>query len=78
MLLTISTTCSPATDLGHVLGKKPACAQSADMSFGKVHIYYPDRVSFTSASTRGYATGWRSSKGASYSTPRVAPRPHRC
>lgn len=42
MLLTISTSSSPATDLGYLLHKNPARAQSFDLSFGKVHVVYPE------------------------------------
>ena len=42
MLLTISTTHKPATDLGFLLHKNPARAQSFSQSFGRVHVFYPD------------------------------------
>jgi hypothetical protein len=42
MLLTISTTYQPATDLGHLLHKNPAKAHSFEMSFGKAHLFYPE------------------------------------
>jgi 3' terminal RNA ribose 2'-O-methyltransferase Hen1 len=42
MLLTISTTYNPATDLGYLLHKNPARVQSAEMSFGKAHVFYPE------------------------------------
>ena len=42
MLLTISTTHRPATDLGYLLHKNPAGTYSADLSFGQVHVVYPD------------------------------------
>lgn len=42
MLLTISTTHAPATDLGYLLGKNPARTQSFDLSFGRAHVYYPE------------------------------------
>ncbi len=42
MLLTISTTYRPATDLGYLLHKNPARCQTANMSFGCVHIFYPE------------------------------------
>ncbi len=42
MLLTISTTHKPATDLGYLLHKNPARPQSFDASFGKVHVFYPE------------------------------------
>jgi 3' terminal RNA ribose 2'-O-methyltransferase Hen1 len=41
MLLTISTTYEPATDLGYLLHKNPNRCQSFDLSFGSVHIFYP-------------------------------------
>jgi 3' terminal RNA ribose 2'-O-methyltransferase Hen1 len=42
MLLTITTTHQPATDLGHLLHKNPARLHSFDLSFGKVHVFYPE------------------------------------
>lgn len=42
MLLTISTTHSPATDLGYLLHKNPARLQTEEMSFGKMHVFYPE------------------------------------
>ncbi len=42
MLLTISTTHSPATDLGYLLHKHPDRLQSIDLSAGKAHIFYPE------------------------------------
>jgi 3' terminal RNA ribose 2'-O-methyltransferase Hen1 len=42
MLLTISTTHQPATDLGHLLHKNPAKLHSFEMSFGKAHLFYPE------------------------------------
>ena len=42
MLLTISTTHRPATDLGYLLHKNPARAQVFDLSFGKAHVFYPE------------------------------------
>ena len=41
MLLTISTTHAPATDLGYLLHKHPARCQSFDLAFGKAHVFYP-------------------------------------
>jgi hypothetical protein len=38
MLLTITTTHQPATDLGYLLHKHPERCQSFDMSFGQVHV----------------------------------------
>lgn len=42
MLLTISTTHSPATDLGFLLRKNPARPQSFELTFGKAHVFYPE------------------------------------
>lgn len=42
MQLTITTTHRPATDLGYLLGKNPARVQSFDLSFGRVHVFYPE------------------------------------
>lgn len=42
MLLTITTTHEPATDLGYLLHKNPARPQSFDLSFGKAHVFYPE------------------------------------
>ncbi|ASU60380.1 3' terminal RNA ribose 2'-O-methyltransferase Hen1 [Nocardiopsis dassonvillei] len=42
MLLTITTTASPATDLGFLLHKHPDRAQSFEQSFGTAHVFYPE------------------------------------
>jgi len=42
MLLTITNTQAPATDLGYLLHKNPARAQSFDLSFGRAHVFYPE------------------------------------
>jgi 3' terminal RNA ribose 2'-O-methyltransferase Hen1 len=42
MLLTISTTYEPATDLGFLLHKHPGRSQSFDLSFGQAHVFYPE------------------------------------
>ena len=42
MLLTITTTHEPATDLGYLLHKHPDRYQSFDLSFGKAHVFYPE------------------------------------
>ncbi len=42
MLLTITNTQQPATDLGYLLHKNPARPQSFDMSFGRAHVFYPE------------------------------------
>jgi 3' terminal RNA ribose 2'-O-methyltransferase Hen1 len=42
LLLAITTTHKPATDLGYLLHKNPARPQTFDASFGKVHVFYPE------------------------------------
>lgn len=42
MLLTITNTQPPATDLGYLLHKNPARVQSFDLSFGRAHVFYPE------------------------------------
>jgi 3' terminal RNA ribose 2'-O-methyltransferase Hen1 len=42
MLLTITTTYRPATDLGFLLHKNPARCQSFPLSFGQAHVFYPE------------------------------------
>jgi hypothetical protein len=42
MLLTITTTQPPATDLGYLLHKHPARCQSFELSFGQAHVFYPE------------------------------------
>ena len=42
MLLTLTTTHQPATDLGYLLRKNPARPQSFDLSFGRAHVFYPE------------------------------------
>src|SRR5881394_258200 len=42
MLLTITTTHQPATDLGYLLRKNPARPQSFSLTFGKAHVVYPE------------------------------------
>lgn len=45
MLLSISTTHSPATDLGYLLHKHPEKLQTTKLSFGQAHIFYPEATS---------------------------------
>lgn len=42
MLLTITTTHEPASDLGYLLHKHPERFQSFELSFGKAHVFYPE------------------------------------
>jgi 3' terminal RNA ribose 2'-O-methyltransferase Hen1 len=41
VILTISTTHRPATDLGFLLHKNPDRLQSVELSFGVAHVFYP-------------------------------------
>lgn len=41
MLLTVTTTAPPATDLGYLLHKSPARAHTFSLTFGKAHVFYP-------------------------------------
>jgi 3' terminal RNA ribose 2'-O-methyltransferase Hen1 len=42
MLLTLTTTHQPATDLGYLLHKNPARMQTEELSFGHAHVFYPE------------------------------------
>jgi 3' terminal RNA ribose 2'-O-methyltransferase Hen1 len=42
MLLAITTTHQPASDLGYLLHKHPERFQSFDLSFGRAHVFYPE------------------------------------
>jgi hypothetical protein len=42
VILTITTTFQPATDLGHLLRKHPARVHTADQSFGRAYVFYPE------------------------------------
>src|SRR5262245_2027784 len=42
MLLSITTTHRPATDLGYLLHKNPARRQELELPFGRVHMFYAE------------------------------------
>ncbi len=42
MLLTLSTTHTPATDLGYLLHKHPDKVQTFSLPFGQAHVFYPE------------------------------------
>jgi 3' terminal RNA ribose 2'-O-methyltransferase Hen1 len=42
MLLTITNTTPPASDLGYLLHKNPERWQSFELAFGKAHVFYPE------------------------------------
>src|SRR5690349_10100534 len=42
MLLTLTCTTPPATDLGFLLHKNPSRVHEFDLTFGKAHVFYPE------------------------------------
>ena len=42
MLLSITNTHQPATDLGYLLHKSPFRVHSFEQAFGKAHVFYPE------------------------------------
>jgi 3' terminal RNA ribose 2'-O-methyltransferase Hen1 len=42
MILSITTTHQPATDLGYLLHKHPARCQTFDVSYGRAHVFYTE------------------------------------
>lgn len=42
MLLTITSTTEPATDIGFLLHKNPAAVRTVDLAFGRAHVFYPE------------------------------------
>jgi 2-polyprenyl-3-methyl-5-hydroxy-6-metoxy-1,4-benzoquinol methylase len=42
MLLTLTSTSPPATDLGYLLHKNPAAVRSVPVSWGTAHVFYPE------------------------------------
>jgi 3' terminal RNA ribose 2'-O-methyltransferase Hen1 len=42
MLLTLTSTTAPATDLGWLLGKHPDRVQSFELAFGTAHVFFPE------------------------------------
>ena len=42
MLLTLTTTHRPATDLGFLLSKHPQRCQAVELPFGTAHVFYPE------------------------------------
>src|SRR5215467_10107651 len=45
MLLTITNTKPPATDMGYLLHKNPSRVQLFELSFGRAHVFYPEATS---------------------------------
>lgn len=44
MLLTLTTTHRPATDLGYLLYKNPAKLQTFELTFGRAHVFYTESL----------------------------------
>jgi len=42
MLLTITTTHKPATDLGFLMMKNPANVHAVELPFGRATLFYPE------------------------------------
>jgi len=42
MLLTLTTTHRPATDLGYLLMKNPANVHAAELAFGSATVFFPE------------------------------------
>ncbi|MFL5797761.1 MAG: 3' terminal RNA ribose 2'-O-methyltransferase Hen1 [Actinomycetota bacterium] len=42
MLVTLTTTHRPATDLGYLLHKNPGTVRSVDLWYGRAHVFYPE------------------------------------
>lgn len=42
MLLTLTSTTAPATDLGYLLHKNPSRVHAINLTFGKAHVFYPE------------------------------------
>src|SRR6266436_4541513 len=42
VLLTITSTTPPATDLGHLLRKHPGRLHTFELNFGRAHVFYPE------------------------------------
>jgi SAM-dependent methyltransferase len=70
MVLTLTTTHSPATDLGYLLRKNPARPQSFDLTFGKAHVFYPEATPerctvalLVEVDPVGLVRNWRGPKG---------------
>lgn len=53
MLLTISTTHVPATDLGYLLYKNPDSIRSVELWFGEAHVFYPEATATVTCPDRG-------------------------
>jgi 3' terminal RNA ribose 2'-O-methyltransferase Hen1 len=70
MLLTITTTHRPATDLGYLVGKNPARSQTFELAHGQAHVFYPvvteDRCTVAlllDIDPVGLVRGWRGPSG---------------
>ena len=71
MLLTLTTTHNPATDLGYLLHKNPAKLHSLELSFGKAHVFYPEATTDTCTAACRAETGFYLGLGGSCSGVRL-------
>jgi 3' terminal RNA ribose 2'-O-methyltransferase Hen1 len=51
LLLTITTTHHPATDLGFLLHKNPESVRTIDLAIGRAHVFYPEATAARSSAT---------------------------
>lgn len=72
MLLTITTTRRPATDLGWLLHKHPAKVQAFELAFGRAHVFYPEAGEDRWRKT---PNAWRSGMGIAVRSPALPQEP---
>ena len=85
VLLTVTTTHRPATDLGFLLHKHPDRVQTFDVPFGEAHVFYPEAAEdrCTAALLSRYRPGrarparaWAEQLRARASTSTIVPTSH--
>lgn len=84
MILTLTTTHAPATDLGYLLAKNPARCQTFELAFGRAHVFYPEAspecctaVLLMDLDPIGLVRGRRNASGETFSlAPYVNDRPY--
>ena len=74
MLLTLTTTRRPATDLGYLLHKNPGAVRTVDLWFGRVHVFYPEATDERCTVAVLWLTAPTSGEGvAEWNRPRSSP-----
>ena len=58
LLLTITLTQSPATDLGYVLPKSPGRVHTRSLAFGRSHVFYPEATADRCTAALLLPTAW--------------------